>query len=187
MDAWPYLNTFSGTSVALGTPTIYSGLGRYGEGIADLMSYAPISAQLDQALGNQPMYTSEGMPFYATASYFNPYNESNYYFAPGVQTTVAGVTPNVITGSSSLVTGTATGRLGGIAGYSGVVGGGYSGGGYSGYGGVGGGYGGYAGAGGGYGGYAGGGGYGGGVAIGGTGSPAAGGFSAAGFSSVVYP
>ena len=93
MDAWPYVDTFSGTSVALGTPTIYSGLGRYGEGIANLVSYAPVSAQMDQVLGDRPMYTAEGMPFYATASYFNPYNASNYYFAPGVQTSVAGVTP----------------------------------------------------------------------------------------------
>jgi hypothetical protein len=188
MDAFPYTNTFSGTSLAVGTPTIYSGLGRYGEGIANLVSYAPISGQLDQMLGNQVMYTSEGMPFVPTASYFNPYNESNYFFAPGVQTTVAGVMPTAGVGSSSLVTGTATARLGGIAGYSGVVGGGYTGGGYGGYAG----YGGYGGAGGGYpgagGGYAGaGGGYPGGLAVGGTGSPAAGGFSAAGFSAVVSP
>jgi len=192
MDAFPYVDTFSGTSLALGTPTIYSGLGRYGEGIANLVSYAPVSAQLDQVLGDRPMYTDDGMPFYATASYWNPYNESNYYFAPEIKTTVAGVTPSGMTGSSSLVTGTATARLGGIAGYSGITGGGYSGGGYGGYGGYVGAGGGYAGAGAGYagagGGYAGaGGGYAGGVTAGGTGSPAAGGFSAAGFSAVVSP
>jgi len=171
MNAWPYTDTFSGASLALGTPTIYSGFGRYGEGIANLVSYAPVSAQMDQALGNQPMYTAEGMPFYATASYFNPYNASNYYFAPGAQTSFAGVAPNMMTGSSSLVTGASTARLGGVAGYSGVVGGGYTGGGYAGYAGAGGGY--------------PGGGYAGGVTAGGMGSPAAGGFSAAGFSSIV--
>ncbi|MEW5800639.1 MAG: hypothetical protein AB1847_00910 [bacterium] len=126
MSSWPFTSTYSGASVALGTPTIYSGLGRYGEGIANLVSYAPISAQLDQALGDRPMYTADGMPFYATASYFNPYNASNYYFAPGVKTSAGGMTPAGYAGSASWVTGASA------SGVSGYPGGGYTGGGYTG-------------------------------------------------------
>jgi len=174
MDAWPYLTTFSGSSVALGTPTVFSGFGRYGEGIANLVSYAPISAQLDQILGNQPMYTPEGMPFYATASFFNPYNPSNYYFAPGVKTVAGGLTPAGIAGSSSWVTGSAAGGIGlpVAAGYPGVGAVGYPGVGAGGFRGVGGG------------GAAIGGGIGGVGGIGG-GSPVAGGVSPGTFSAII--
>jgi len=169
IDAWPYGTTFSGSSVAVGTPTVFSGFltgfDRASEGVANLVAYAPISAQMDLALGAKPMYTAEGMPFYATASYFNPYNASNYYFAPGVKTSSVGTIPGGIVGSSSVVTG--AGYVAGTTIGGGIVGGGLGGGIVGGGGLVGGGVG--LGS------------------VGGTGSPAAGGFSAAGFSAVVSP
>jgi hypothetical protein len=169
---------YSASSLSLGTPTAFSSLGRYGEGVANLVAYAPISAQMDRALGDNPMYTAEGMKFYGTASYFNTYSPSNWFFAPGAKI-VTGGTIGGIGGSTSLSTG-------GV-GYRGGFGGGYVGGGYSGSGLGGGGYGGGYSGGGYVGGGLGAGGLGGGGFSGGTGSPATtSGFSAAGFAATIY-
>ncbi|MEW6379273.1 MAG: hypothetical protein AB1611_06665 [bacterium] len=121
LDAFPFATEFSGSSVAVGTPTVFSGpltgFNRTSEGIANLIYYAPISAQLDQVLGDRPMYTAEGMPFYATASYFNPYNASNYYFAPGVKTSTTGITPGGVMGPPAVIS---TGSYVGVSGPAGV-------------------------------------------------------------------
>ncbi len=74
-------SAYTSTSNAYGTPTIWSLSGnRAYEGQMALVANAPYSAQMDRYLGDNVMYTAQGMPFYGTASYFNPYSTSNWFF-----------------------------------------------------------------------------------------------------------
>ncbi len=89
--AAPFLEAYTGASVAYGMLTPFDWLGPEASGIMNLISYAPMAAQMDRVLGNQMMFTAQGMPFIATASYFNPYsNGSNWFFPAGVSSAFAG-------------------------------------------------------------------------------------------------
>jgi hypothetical protein len=86
---------------AFGIPTAFhmTGLNPDVAGQLALAAYAPFTAAMDRALGNVYMYTEQGMPFIAAASYYNPdsYGGSNWFFPAGSSSyeaevyTVAGV------------------------------------------------------------------------------------------------
>jgi hypothetical protein len=72
---------------AFGIPTPLHATGLHPDvaGQLTLAASAPYTAALDRALSNVYMFTEQGMPFIAVASYFNPdsYGGSNYFFPAG--------------------------------------------------------------------------------------------------------
>ncbi|MGA1824179.1 MAG: hypothetical protein ACMUIP_05890 [bacterium] len=75
----------------------YAGMNPHVAGIYALRDNALAGFALDKVLAEKPMYTGDGQKYYATASYYNPYNDSGYYFSNQTSTyidqvtTVAGV------------------------------------------------------------------------------------------------
>ncbi|MGA1791305.1 MAG: hypothetical protein ACMUIM_07450 [bacterium] len=72
---------------AFGIPTAFHMTGLHPDvaGQLALAAYAPFTAAMDRALGNVYMFTEQGMPFIAAASYYNPdsYGGSNWFFPAG--------------------------------------------------------------------------------------------------------
>jgi hypothetical protein len=88
----PFGQSYVGASLNYGKPTMFSGYNRDVEGILNLVTYGPGLMEMGRAMGDQKMYTSDGMAFYGNPFYFNPYSSSNWYFGSGA-TVQAGVTP----------------------------------------------------------------------------------------------
>jgi len=156
---------------AFGTPTIYNMMGLSPDvaGSLAVHAYSPETATMNRYLSDVYMFTEEGMPFIANASYFNAntLGGSNWYFPGEISSYETGSVSAGGATSGYFVTQQISGGGAGYlpsGGYAGGYGGGYAGGYAGGYGG------GYAGGyGGGYaGGYAGGAGYAGGYAGGGA-------------------
>lgn len=88
MNSFPFGQAAGGASIAYANPSVFS----YNPGvnaIMNLVTYGPGMTQVGQAMGNQMMYTSEGMGFYGNPYYVNPYSGSGWYFPAGVQSSAA--------------------------------------------------------------------------------------------------
>jgi hypothetical protein len=70
----------------------YAGMNPHVAGIYALRDNAVAGFALDKVLAEQPMYTGDGQKYYGTASYYNPYNESGYYFSNQNTTSIDQVT-----------------------------------------------------------------------------------------------
>jgi len=91
MNASPFGQIAGGASMAYGKNPMLS-LNPEISGLMSLILFTP-SAEIGRAMGDTPMYTSEGMEFYGNPYYFNPYNASGWYFDAGVQSSTVASTP----------------------------------------------------------------------------------------------
>ena len=88
MNTFPYGQAAGGASIAYGKNPMFS-LNPEISGLMSLITYGPGMTDIGRAMGNEMMYTSEGMGFYGNPYYFNPYNASGWYFDAGVQSSAA--------------------------------------------------------------------------------------------------
>ena len=128
--AGPMLATsygISGQHFAFGTPTGFEMAGMHPAAAGQLAvhAFAHEGAAMDRILANQYMYTKEGMPYIATASYFNPDSlGSNYFFAADASSFETGV-QNVGGFTSSYTVGQQGSPYGTLGGWSGDISGGW--------------------------------------------------------------
>jgi hypothetical protein len=80
--------------MAVGTPTVFNLAGMHPDAAGQLAvhAYSSETAAMNRYLSNQYMYTKEGMPFIANASYYNPdsLGGSNWYFPGEISYTEVG-------------------------------------------------------------------------------------------------
>ena len=92
-DAGLFGQVTAGSSMAYGKITPYSFANPDVAAIYNLIAYAPVTTQMDMAMGDTLMVTAEGMPFYPVASYYNPYGGpfgSNWLFQQGMDAYASG-------------------------------------------------------------------------------------------------
>lgn len=80
-----HTSSYVGASTSYGIPTLFAGLPSEAAATMSLIAYAPYTTQMDRVLGNQIMYTAEGMPFVPLSSYYNPHNSSHWFFDSGAK------------------------------------------------------------------------------------------------------
>lgn len=87
MSTFPYGQAAGGASIAYGKNPMFS-LNPEISGLMSLITYGSSMTEIGRAMGDTPMYTSDGMAFYGNPYYFNPYNASGWHFDAGVQSSV---------------------------------------------------------------------------------------------------
>ena len=91
MSTFPYGQAAGGASIAYGKNPMFS-FNPEISGLMGLITYGSSMTEIGRAMGDTPMYTSDGMAFYGNPYYFNPYNASGWFFDAGVTTNTV-VTP----------------------------------------------------------------------------------------------
>jgi len=83
-NAFPFGQAAGGVSMAYANPSFYS-FNPDVNAVMNLITYGPGMTDIGRAMGNEMMYTSDGMGFYGNPFYVNPYNASGWYFDAGVE------------------------------------------------------------------------------------------------------
>jgi len=86
-NAFPFGQVAGGASMAYANPSLFS-FNPDVNAVMNLVTYGPGMTAIGRAMGDEMMYTSEGMGFYGNPFYVNPYNNSGWFFSAGVQSSV---------------------------------------------------------------------------------------------------